>query len=72
MRDIAGVIAAGLGVPLRASTPEAAKDYYRWFAMFAQMDNPASSAITRAELGWEPTGPTTFEDMRNEDYFVKK
>ena len=72
MRDIAGVIAEGLGVPLRAITPEEAKGYFGWFTMFAQMDNPVSSAITRAELGWEPTGPTTFEDMRNEDYFVKK
>ncbi len=72
MRDIQGVIAEGLGVPLRAITPEDAKDYYGWFAMFAQMDNPTSSAITRTELGWEPTGPTTFEDMRHEDYFLKK
>jgi nucleoside-diphosphate-sugar epimerase len=72
MRDIAGMIADGLGVPLHAITPEEANGYYGWFAMFAQMDNPTSSAITRAELGWEPTGPTTFEDMRNEDYFVKR
>jgi nucleoside-diphosphate-sugar epimerase len=72
MRDIAGVIADGLGVPLRAITPAEAENYYGWFAMFAQIDNPTSSAITRAELGWEPTGATTFEDMRNEDYFVKR
>jgi len=30
------------------------------------------SSITRAELGWQPTGPGMFEDMRNEDYFVKR
>jgi nucleoside-diphosphate-sugar epimerase len=72
MRDTAAVIAEGLGVPLRAITPEEAQGYFGWFNMFAQMDNPASSAITRAELGWEPTGPTMFEDMRNEDYFVTK
>ena len=69
MRDTAAVIAEGLGMPLRAITPEEAKDYFGWFVMFAQMNNPASSAITRAELGWEPTGPTMIEDMRNEDYF---
>lgn len=72
MRDIQGVIAEGLGVPLRGITPEAAEDYYGSFALFAQMDNPTSSAITRAELGWAPTGPTTFEDMRNEDYFAQR
>jgi nucleoside-diphosphate-sugar epimerase len=71
MRDIAAVIAEGLGIPLRSITPEEAKDYYGWFALFAQMDNPSSSTITRWELGWEPTGPTMFEDMRNEDYFPK-
>ena len=71
MRDIAGVIAEGLGVPLQAITPEEAAGYYGLFAMFAQMDNPTSSAITRAELGWHPTGPTTFENMR-EDYFVSR
>ncbi|MCW6528974.1 SDR family oxidoreductase [Sphingomonas sp. MMSM20] len=69
MRDLMEVIAQGLGVPLRAIAPDEAADYFGWFAMFAQMDNPSSSAITRAELGWHPTGPTTFEDMRNEDYF---
>jgi nucleoside-diphosphate-sugar epimerase len=71
MRDLAGVIADGLSVPLRSIPHEEAKDYYGWFAMFAQMDNPVSSALTRTELGWEPTGPSMFEDMRNEDYFVK-
>jgi len=49
-----------------------ADDYYGSVAMFAQMDNPVSSAITRAELGWEPSSPTTLEDMRNEDYFETK
>ena len=72
MRDIARVIADGLSAPLRSISREEAKDYYGWFAMFAQMDNPVSSALTRAELGWEPTGPGMFEDMRNEDYFVKR
>jgi nucleoside-diphosphate-sugar epimerase len=72
MRDLMGAIAEGLGVPLRSIAPEEAQAYFGWFAMFAQMDNPASSAITRAELGWEPTGPTTLEDLRNEDYFETK
>lgn len=72
MRDIARVIADGLSVPLRSISRAEARDYYGWFAMFAQMDNPVSSALTRAELGWEPTGPSMFEDMRNEDYFVKR
>ena len=72
MRDLMSVIAQGLGVPLRSIAPDEAPGYFGWFATFAQMDNPSSSAITRAELGWQPVGPTTFEDMRNEDYFAAK
>jgi len=69
MRDLMGIIAERLGVPLRSITPEQANDYYGSVAMFAKMDSPVSSALTRAELGWTPIGPTTFEDLRNEDYF---
>ncbi len=70
MRAIAEAIAEGTGLPLRSIAPEEAKDYFGWFAMFATMDNPSSSAITRAELGWEPTGTTTLHDLRHGDYFV--
>lgn len=69
LRDLTAIIAERLGVPLRSITPEEANDYYGSVAMFAKMDNPTSSDITRRELGWEPTGPTTFEDLANEDYF---
>jgi nucleoside-diphosphate-sugar epimerase len=70
MRDLMGAIAEGLGIPLRSIPPEEADAYFGWFAMFGRMDNPASSAITQAELGWRPTGPGTLEDLRNEDYFA--
>lgn len=69
MRDLMGVIAEGLGVPILSITRDESRDYHGWFAMFAQMDNPTSSLITRRELGWEPAGPTTFNDMHDEDYF---
>jgi len=29
---------------------------------------PASSAITRQKLNWEPTGPGLIEDLRNMNY----
>jgi hypothetical protein len=31
--------------------------------MFAGLDMPASSAITREKLGWVPTGPGLLEDL---------
>ncbi len=65
MRDIAEAIGARLNLPVRSLTPEEAPQHFGWVARFAAMDIPASSAITRKELDWNPTGPTLVEDLRN-------
>jgi hypothetical protein len=31
--------------------------------MFAGLDMPASSELTKMELGWEPTGPGLIADL---------
>jgi len=36
--------------------------------MFVGRDRPASSAQTRKQLGWEPTGPGMIEDLKNMRY----
>lgn len=69
MRDLVKLIAAKLNVPVRSISVEEADAYFGPFAMFARMDCPVSSTRTREELSWQPTGPTTFEDLRNGDYF---
>jgi len=53
-RRIAGVVAAGLDVPERSIKQEEAAAMFVWFALFAGMDLPASSALTRQRLGWQP------------------
>nr|WP_295738863.1 SDR family oxidoreductase [uncultured Acidocella sp.] len=63
MRDIARVLSAQLKLPVKSITPEEAQGYFGWLAMFAGHDMPASSAWTRATLGWTPTGPTMLEDL---------
>ncbi|TPW30245.1 SDR family oxidoreductase [Pararhizobium mangrovi] len=68
VRDIAETIGKGLGVPVKSISPEEAESHFGWLAMFAGMNMAASSAITREKLGWEPTGPTLLEDLRNMDY----
>ena len=68
MRDIAEVIGAGLGVPVRSLSPEEAMAHFGWLGAFAGADMPASSAVTRERLGWNPTGPSLIEDLRNMDY----
>jgi nucleoside-diphosphate-sugar epimerase len=63
MRAIAEVIGRGLKVPVISLSPEAAPAHFGWLAMFAGMDMPASSAKTRQQLGWRPTGPGLIADL---------
>ena len=67
-RAIAERLAAGLGVPLRSVTPDEAPRYFGWMTMFAAADMPASSAWTRAQLDWHPTGPGLLADLAAMDY----
>jgi nucleoside-diphosphate-sugar epimerase len=57
MRDIAEAIGRRLKLPAKSIAPDEAPAYFGWLAMFAGYDLPASSALTRSKLGWEPTGP---------------
>ena len=68
IREIAEVVGAGLGVPVVVLPPEEAGGYFGWLAPFAAMDFPASSAWTREQLGWRPTGPDLISDLKAMDY----
>jgi nucleoside-diphosphate-sugar epimerase len=70
LRDIAEVIGAGLKMPVESITPEQAPEYFGWLANLAMIDLAASSALTRQQLGWNPTGPDLLTDLRNMDYGV--
>ncbi len=61
VRDIATVIGRRLGLPV-GPTPQ--KTYGPLGAIFA-IDQPSSSAHTRAALGWLPTHPSLLEDLEN-------
>jgi nucleoside-diphosphate-sugar epimerase len=67
-REIATVIGKGLSVPVVSVTGQDATDYFGWLAMFAGLDMAASSAQTRARLGWQPTGPGLIADLEAMDY----
>ena len=67
-RDIAAAIGRGLKVPVVSISPEAAAEHFGWMAPFAAMDMPASSAWTRAQLGWDPVGPGLITDLENMRY----
>jgi nucleoside-diphosphate-sugar epimerase len=68
-KDIAAEIGRGLNVPAASMTPEEAAAHFTWFAYFASIDNPTSSAVTRESLGWNPEGPDLLTDIRDNGYF---
>jgi nucleoside-diphosphate-sugar epimerase len=67
-RDIAEVIGRGLNVPVVSMTPEQAAEHFGWLAHFVGLDLAASSAQTRKQLGWNPTGPSLITDLENMRY----
>jgi nucleoside-diphosphate-sugar epimerase len=69
MREIAEVIGRGLKVPVVSLSPEEASAHFGWLALFAGLDMPASSALTRQRLGWSPTGPGMIADLEQMRYF---
>jgi nucleoside-diphosphate-sugar epimerase len=63
MREIAEVIGKGLKVPVVSLSREEAQAHFGWLTIFAGIDMPASSALTRQRLGWHPTGPGLIADL---------
>jgi len=68
-KQIAEAIGRGLGLPVRCLTREEAAVHMKWLAGFAALDMPASSAWTRGQLGWAPTGAGLMGDLAEADYF---
>lgn len=69
VRDIAEVIGKRLGVPVVSKPPEEAADHFGFLAFVIAVDNPASSALTRERLGWQPAHPGLIEDLEHGRYF---
>jgi nucleoside-diphosphate-sugar epimerase len=70
LRDIAAVIGRRLGVPVSSVPAEAAAEHFGWLARFLAVDNPTSSALTRARLGWQPERPGLLADLEHGSYFA--
>jgi nucleoside-diphosphate-sugar epimerase len=68
-RQIADVIGRRLNVPVVSMTTEQAAAHFAWFAHFAALDVPASSARTRELLAWRPTQPRLLADIDRPTYF---
>jgi len=68
MKAIAEALGRGLKVPVKSITPDEVEAHFGWLAMFARLDMPSSSAITRKKLGWKPSGPGLIADLDGMDY----
>lgn len=65
-KDIAGTIGRRLGLPIESR----GREHFGWFADFAGGDMQASSAQTRAWLGWEPADPHLLADIDQPGYYA--
>lgn len=63
LKDIAEVIGRRLRLPVVSITPAQAAEHFGWLGMFAGIDGPASSRLTRERLGWRPVGPGLIADL---------
>ncbi len=68
-RTIAEVIGRRLDVPVVAIAAKAAPKQFSFLAPFVLADNPASSDLTRAQLGWQPKERGLIADLEHGRYF---
>jgi nucleoside-diphosphate-sugar epimerase len=69
IRDIAEVIGRHLHLPVVSIAPQDADEHFAWLAPFLALDSPASSALTRELLGWQPVQPGLIDDLDQGHYF---
>jgi nucleoside-diphosphate-sugar epimerase len=69
IHDVAEVIGRHLEVPVTSIAPDRAGEHFTWLAGFIGLDSPASSALTRKLLGWQPTEPGLIDDLDQGHYF---
>jgi nucleoside-diphosphate-sugar epimerase len=68
LKDIAEVIGRGLNVPVISISQEQAQEHFGFLGLFAGRDSRVSSARTREQLGWNPSGPDLLADLQNMRY----
>jgi hypothetical protein len=71
-REVAEAIGRRLNIPVVSKSHEEAVDHFGWFAHFAGLDCPASSAQTQQRLGWRPTQPSLIHDIDRPSHFETK
>ena len=71
IKDVAEVIGRHLEVPVGSISTDEAGDHFGVLAHLLALDSPASSALTRELLGWQPTHQGLIVDLEEGHYFSK-
>jgi nucleoside-diphosphate-sugar epimerase len=69
IRDIAEVIGRHLELPVVSISREDAGEHFTWLSAYLAADSPASSALTRELVGWNPMHEGLLEDLEQGHYF---
>jgi nucleoside-diphosphate-sugar epimerase len=69
IRAIAEVFGRHLNLPVASIAADEAAEHFGWLGAFIGIDSPASSALTRELVGWQPTQPGLIEDLEKGHYF---
>ncbi len=69
VRAIAETIGEHLNLPVVSVPPDQAAEHFGWLGRFLAADAPASSALTRELLGWQPNHAGLLADMVDGGYF---
>lgn len=70
IRDVAAVIGRHLDIPVVSVSSEDAGEHFRFLAGPLAIDGPASSALTRALVGWHPVHAALIPDLEAGHYFT--
>jgi nucleoside-diphosphate-sugar epimerase len=69
IRAVAEVIGRQLGLAVASVAPEDAAAHFSWLGALIGIDSPASSALTRELMGWQPIQPGLIDDLDKGHYF---
>ncbi|WP_371597701.1 SDR family oxidoreductase [Streptomyces sp. NBC_00564] len=69
VRHIADIVGQQLKLPVTAVSREETADHFGWLGAILALDVPASSALTRKQLGWQPVQPGLIPDLEEAHYF---
>ncbi len=72
VKEIAEAIGRGLRLPVAAIPTEEAAGHFGFLGAFFALDCPASSAVTRQLLGWNPAQPGLIADLEQGHYFERR